>query len=85
MRKWERVSNGGEISVKVQPSDNNKVIIQFIDQGIGIPEEILPKLGEPFYSLKEKGTGLGLMISYKIIKEHQGDLNIVSWVGEVQQ
>ena len=59
------------------PSDSNKVIIQFIDQGIGIPEEILPKFGEPFYSLKEKGTGLGLTISFKIVKEHHGDLHIL--------
>jgi PAS domain S-box-containing protein len=78
----ESMTEGGEILVKVQPSKNNKVIIQFIDQGIGIPQELLPKLGEPFYSLKEKGTGLGLMISFKIIKEHQGDVNIFSSVGE---
>jgi len=78
----ESMTEGGEILVKVQPSENNKVIIQFIDQGIGIPQELLPKLGEPFYSLKEKGTGLGLMISFKIIKEHQGDINIFSSVGE---
>ena len=78
----EAMPEGGEIGVKVLSSDSNKVIIQFIDQGIGIPEEILPKLGEPFYSLKEKGTGLGLTISFKIIKEHQGDLHILSRIGE---
>ena len=50
----EAMPEGGEIGVKVLSSDSNKVIIQFIDQGIGIPEEILPKLGEPFYSLKGK-------------------------------
>ncbi len=77
----ESMPKGGEILVKVQPSENNKVIIQFIDQGIGIQQELLPKLGEPFYSLKEKGTGLGLMISFKIIKEHQGDIKIFSSFG----
>lgn len=78
----ESMPNGGEIVVKVQPYESNKVRIQFIDQGNGIPQELLPKLGEPFYSLKEKGTGLGLMISFKIIKEHQGDVHIFSLEGE---
>lgn len=78
----ESMPKGGEILVKVQPYKMNQVRIQFIDQGIGIPEELLPKLGEPFYSLKEKGTGLGLMISFKIIKEHQGDVHIFSLVNE---
>ena len=54
----EAMPEGGEIGVKVLSSDSNKVIIQFIDQGIGIPEEILPKLGEPFYSLKGKRNRL---------------------------
>lgn len=78
----ESMPSGGEILVKVQPYETNKVRIQFIDQGYGIPQELLPKLGEPFYSLKEKGTGLGLMISFKIIKEHQGDVHIFSLEGE---
>jgi PAS domain S-box-containing protein len=78
----ESMPNGGDILVKVQPYKVNQVSIQFIDQGMGIPEELLPKLGEPFYTLKEKGTGLGLMISFKIIKEHQGDVHIYSVFGE---
>lgn len=78
----ESMPNGGDIVVKVQSHETNQVRIQFIDQGNGIPQELLPKLGEPFYSLKEKGTGLGLMISFKIIKEHQGDIHIFSLEGE---
>jgi len=46
----ESMPSGGEILVKVQPYEMNKVRIQFIDQGNGIPQELLPKLGEPFYS-----------------------------------
>ena len=51
------------------------------DTGIGIPPERLNKLGEPFYSLKEKGTGLGLMVSYKIIENHHGSIQFKSKEG----
>ncbi len=50
-------------------------------KGIGIPEERIKRLGEPFYSTKEKGTGIGLMLSYKIIESHQGNISIMSEVG----
>ncbi|SIF73933.1 integral membrane sensor signal transduction histidine kinase [Mycobacteroides abscessus subsp. abscessus] len=53
-------------------------MISVKDEGIGIPEERLPKLGEPFYSTKEKGTGLGLMICNRIIKSHGGNIYITS-------
>ncbi|WP_164984989.1 PAS domain S-box protein [Ammoniphilus sp. CFH 90114] len=77
----ESMTKGGNIVVKVASQENNQVLIQVIDQGCGIPEELISKLGEPFYTLKEKGTGLGLMISYKIIREHQGLIQIKSHVG----
>ncbi|MGE5704717.1 MAG: ATP-binding protein, partial [Clostridia bacterium] len=48
------------------------------DQGEGIDEDRIQKLGEPFYTTKEKGTGLGLMISYKIVQAHQGSMRIKS-------
>ncbi|GAE26073.1 sensor histidine kinase [Halalkalibacter wakoensis JCM 9140] len=54
------------------------VRISITDQGCGIPENLISKLGEPFYTLKEKGTGLGLMVSKKIIESHQGTLHIKS-------
>ncbi len=57
-------------------------IISFQDQGSDIPQELLPRLGEPFYTLKEKGTGLGLMIYHKIIKQHDGNIVYQSKVNE---
>ncbi len=78
----ESMKHGGEIRISLQKGNNKDCIISFQDQGCGIPEEILPRLGEPFYSLKEKGTGLGLMICHKIIKQHQGTINYKSKVGE---
>jgi signal transduction histidine kinase len=70
--------NGGEMLIQVKKVDGANVLIRFIDQGCGIPEELIGRLGEPFYSTKEKGTGLGLMVSYKIIREHHGSIFIQS-------
>ncbi|MEN8699709.1 PAS domain S-box protein [Bacillus infantis] len=52
------------------------------DNGCGIPEERLANLGEPFYSTKEKGTGLGLMTSYKIADDHHGRVKVESEEGK---
>lgn len=68
----EAMEAGGEIKLEAQEADDDHVLIRVIDDGEGIPEDSLPKLGEPFYTTKEQGTGLGLMISWKIIKEHGG-------------
>ncbi|MCQ6277430.1 PAS domain S-box protein [Bacillus sp. V3B] len=78
----EAMPNGGMIDVKVKVKAKDKVSIFFVDQGIGIPEDRIPTLGEPFYTTKEKGTGLGLMTSYKIIESHDGELNISSKINE---
>lgn len=69
------------ISVKVHWVDEERVIIRINDQGNGIPKERLSKLGEPFFTTKEKGTGLGLMVSKKIMEAHHGDLLISSEEG----
>lgn len=74
----ESMTYGGEIVIRVRSTGNEKVLVQFVDQGCGIPKEWIPKLGEPFYTTKEKGTGLGLMVSYKIIEEHHGTISIES-------
>lgn len=77
----EAMPDGGTISISVKKSEREEVIINMVDEGIGIPEERIKRLGEPFYSTKEKGTGIGLMLSYKIIESHQGRISIMSEVG----
>ena len=52
-----------------------------MDQGQGISEERLPRIGEPFYTTKEKGTGLGMMVSFTIIEEHEGLIRYQSKLG----
>ncbi|MHC2836879.1 PAS domain S-box protein [Bacillus sp. F9_6S_D1_P_5] len=78
----ESMPTGGEILIQVNILDNNQVSIRFIDQGCGIPKERIPYLGEPFYSIKEEGIGLGLMICYKIIETHRGKVVIESEVNK---
>jgi len=52
------------------------------DEGGGIGKEDLKRLGEPFYTTKERGTGLGLMVSYNIISEHKGKIMVESDLGK---
>lgn len=74
----EAMPDGGNIFIQTTSLENDFVSIRIMDEGCGIPEERMARLGEPFYSLKEKGTGLGLMMCYKIIQEHHGKLFISS-------
>lgn len=78
----EAMPKGGNIHVAVKEKEAGKISIQIIDQGVGIPQERISTLGEPFYTTKEKGTGLGLMTCYKIIEGHNGELNIYSKINE---
>jgi signal transduction histidine kinase len=74
----EAMPSGGNISVHAELDQDGYVRIKFVDQGCGIPVSRISKLGEPFYTTKEKGTGLGLMVSYKIIENHFGKIKIKS-------
>jgi len=59
-----------------------KALIEIADTGSGISLENIAKIFEPFFSTKPKGTGLGLAVSYAIVKNHQGDINAFSKPGE---
>ncbi|MCM3596166.1 ATP-binding protein [Metabacillus idriensis] len=74
----EAMPMGGNIDVKVQLKGDDEISIQIIDQGIGISKERISTLGEPFYTTKEKGTGLGLMTCFRIIESHNGILSFHS-------
>jgi PAS domain S-box-containing protein len=78
----EAMPSGGQITIEMAYEPSNGVVIRFRDQGVGIPEESIPHLGEPFYTTKESGTGLGLMISYQIVQAHNGHMQIHSQVNQ---
>jgi signal transduction histidine kinase len=67
--KWIRI----EVAVQ-----DGSVVFSVIDSGPGIPEELKPRIMEPFFTTKEvgKGTGLGLSLSRKIVEEHGGKLEL---------
>ncbi len=75
--------NGDTISVDTDLEEDN-IVVTFTDSGKGIPEENYAKVFEPFFTTKKegKGTGLGLWVSYGIIKSFQGDIKVSSKLGE---
>jgi len=74
----EAMPNGGKLTVRTENLPNGFVSLQILDQGVGISKERIARLGEPFFSNKEKGTGLGLMVSFKIIENHKGTIEFKS-------
>ncbi|MGM0948772.1 MAG: sporulation two-component system sensor histidine kinase KinE [Bacillota bacterium] len=78
----EVMPDGGNIFVTIRTLDQDHVLISLKDEGVGMTEDKLKRLGEPFYTTKERGTGLGLMVSYKIIEEHQGKIMVESEEGK---
>lgn len=77
----EVMINGGRIRIDIQTHQESFVQVRVQDEGDGIPEDKIKKLGEPFYTTKERGTGLGLMVSYKIIEDHKGMIEVESKEG----
>ena len=72
------MTRGGELRIQVMPASSGYIVVRFIDQGDGIPEYVLSKMGQPFYTTKEKGTGLGFMVSKKIVESHDGWIRVIS-------
>ena len=75
------MENGGHLDVNVK-CDGDFVLFSVSDTGCGISEENLSKIFEPYFTTKATGTGLGLTVVYKIIKEHGGDISVESTVGK---
>jgi LytS/YehU family sensor histidine kinase len=71
------------VSVSTKRTDN-KITISVIDNGNGLPQKVLDKIFQPFFTTKPtgQGTGLGLSMSYDIIKAHGGELKVESKEGE---
>lgn len=71
----ESMSAGGVMTIKTY-FENGKIVMSFIDQGSGIPAEVLGNIGKPFLTTKDNGTGLGLPVSYNIIYRHGGTISV---------
>lgn len=73
--------NKGYLKVTAIQKDE-KIVIRVKDSGVGMTKEQLARLGQPYYSLKEKGTGLGLMVTFSILQAHNGILEYKSESGK---
>ncbi|MBY0123375.1 PAS domain S-box protein [Bacillus sp. S/N-304-OC-R1] len=74
----EAMTQGGMIHTYVSQKTPDWIMIKINDQGTGIPNHLLDRIGEPFFTTKETGTGLGIMICKNIIEEHKGSIVIES-------
>ncbi|MFJ9500440.1 PAS domain S-box protein [Brevibacillus centrosporus] len=77
----ESMKDGGKMKIASQRRAQH-LSLSFTDEGCGIPKEKLDKIGDPFYTTKEQGTGLGMMITQKIIQHHKGVMQFESEVGK---
>lgn len=72
----EAMPGGGRLKLEAAVDDSKQAIhVSVRDSGLGIPEEILKRLFEPFATSKDRGTGLGLAVSRRIVTDHQGTIN----------
>jgi len=79
----DAMPEGGELTVRIDPERDGEGAVEFSDTGYGIPREHLKKNFDPFFSTKGSGhgTGLGFSISYRIVQNHGGRIEVESEVG----
>ena len=71
----QAMPNGGKLEINIS-KNKNFVVLDFIDSGEGISNENLPKVFEPLFTTKQKGTGLGLASCKNIIEQHEGKISV---------
>jgi PAS domain S-box-containing protein len=77
----EAIHENGQIRIKTDTTEDGDVVVHIIDNGEGIPEDRMGKIYDPYFTTKKFGSGLGLVIVYKIIKEIGGQLKVHSKEG----
>ena len=73
----QAINGKGMIAISLI-ENNKKIILEIEDSGLGIPEEILPKIFDPLFTTKQQGTGLGLVSVKSIIESHGGTISVTS-------
>lgn len=85
MNGMDAMDDGGTMFVQTEllnDSQEKQIRITISDAGVGIPKDEIPKIFQPFFSTKEKGTGMGLAICRRIIDNHNGEVYVTSTPGE---
>ena len=75
------MSGGGKLTITTEASEG-ELRINIADTGMGIPEENFAKIFEPYFTTKDTGSGLGLTVVFKVVREHNGEISIRSREGE---
>lgn len=80
----EATSENGEIQIRTSNPDQDTILLEICDTGIGIPAEDIPHIFEPFFSTKQeaRGIGLGLAIAHGILQSHKGKIHVKSEPGQ---
>jgi len=73
--------SGGTVAIKTAQAED-MVTLQVSDTGVGIPPGVIDRIFEPYFTTKADGTGLGLAMAYKVVKEHGGDIRVQSEAGK---
>ena len=85
LNAMDAMNSRGVLTVRTRanPHRSDELLVEFIDTGMGIRQEDLPKIFEPFFTTKPqgRGTGLGLSVAYGIIEEHRGRIEVESQLG----
>jgi len=78
LKNAKAAMEGGGIARLATRFDDETIRITVEDTGTGIPDEVLNKIFEPYFTTKIDGTGLGLTMVYKVVKGHGGDITVQS-------
>lgn len=76
----QSMPDGGSVRIEAHP-DDGCVKVTVVDDGVGIPQESVGKIWDPFFTTRSDGTGLGLAIVHRIVDEHRGYISVDSEVG----
>ena len=77
----QAMTSGGTLRLVACPAPQNKVEVRVEDTGVGVPPEQLGKIFDLYYTTKDRGTGIGLSMVYRIIQMHDGELEVQSTPG----
>jgi two-component system NtrC family sensor kinase len=82
MNARDAMPRGGDLTLATE-CENSDVLVEVSDNGVGIPADHMDKIFDPFFTTKStsRGTGLGLAVTYGIIREHAGKIRVESTVG----
>ncbi|HXK94892.1 MAG TPA: ATP-binding protein, partial [bacterium] len=78
----EAMPEGGTITVRARAYSPREVAVEVIDEGMGIPPDRIDKIFDPFFTMKENGTGLGLSLVYQLMSSHGGRVEVESTPGQ---